>query len=150
MRSFIKGLTIQKHVRILIFMEEEKSGFVKLFGGYHAIRVIDFLLTFREFEYPFNRNIRKCGSCLEYNPHVFSQIGGVRDSKTNPKDRLCNTIQIECRQFSCKGTHQIGQQFDNGTYRSTYYGRQNYHSIYCINGSSHKLGQKYLELGVIT
>jgi len=33
------------------FMEEEKSGFVKLFGDYPAIRVIDFLITFREFDY---------------------------------------------------------------------------------------------------
>ncbi|MDO8553966.1 MAG: hypothetical protein Q7S22_04115 [Candidatus Micrarchaeota archaeon] len=32
-------------------MEEEKSGFVKLFGDYPAIKVIDFLITFREFDY---------------------------------------------------------------------------------------------------
>ena len=31
---------------------EEESAFVKLFGDYPAVRVIDFLITFREFDYP--------------------------------------------------------------------------------------------------
>ncbi|MBU1166744.1 hypothetical protein KKF81_07345 [Candidatus Micrarchaeota archaeon] len=31
---------------------EEKSAFVKLFGDYPMVRVIDFLITFREFDYP--------------------------------------------------------------------------------------------------
>lgn len=30
----------------------EKSFFIKLFGDYPLIRVLDFLLTFREFDYP--------------------------------------------------------------------------------------------------
>lgn len=30
---------------------EERSAFVRLFGDYPAVRVIDFLITFREFDY---------------------------------------------------------------------------------------------------
>ncbi|MDD5337652.1 MAG: hypothetical protein PHS02_04170 [Candidatus ainarchaeum sp.] len=33
---------------------EEKSGFVKLFGEYPMVKVIDFLITYREFDYPLS------------------------------------------------------------------------------------------------
>jgi len=33
-------------------MEKEKSPFIRLFGDYPAVRVIDFLITYRDFDYP--------------------------------------------------------------------------------------------------
>ena len=42
-------------------MEEEKSGFVMLFGDYPAVRVIDFLITFREFDYPLTEIAKNAG-----------------------------------------------------------------------------------------
>jgi len=42
-------------------MKEEKSGFVMLFGDYPAVRVIDFLITFREFDYPLTEIAENSG-----------------------------------------------------------------------------------------
>ena len=40
---------------------EEKSSFVKLFGDYPAVRVIDFLITFREYDYPLTEIAQNSG-----------------------------------------------------------------------------------------
>ncbi|MBI2080013.1 hypothetical protein HYT84_04560 [Candidatus Micrarchaeota archaeon] len=52
--------------------EEEKSGFIKLFGDYPAVRVIDFLITFREYDYPLTEIAENSN---EHNPYIFSTLG---------------------------------------------------------------------------
>jgi len=42
-------------------MEEEKSFFVKVLGNYPLIKVLDFLLTFREFDYPLTEIAENSG-----------------------------------------------------------------------------------------
>lgn len=39
----------------------EKSVFIKVFGDYPLIRVLDFLLTFREFDYPLTEIAENSG-----------------------------------------------------------------------------------------
>ncbi|VVC04205.1 Uncharacterised protein [Candidatus Bilamarchaeum dharawalense] len=42
-------------------MQEEKSSFVKLFGDYPLVRVIDFFITYREFDYPLTEIAENSG-----------------------------------------------------------------------------------------
>lgn len=72
-------------------MEEEKSSFVKLFGDYPAIRVIDFLLTFREFDYPLTEIAENSGvawSTIHAFFPEFVQLGIVKETRQIGRAKL--------------------------------------------------------------
>ena len=72
-------------------MEEEKSSFVKLFGDYPAIRVIDFLLTFREFDYPLTEIAENAGVAWSTIHSFFPelvQLGVVKETRQIGRARL--------------------------------------------------------------
>lgn len=55
-------------------MKEEKSGFVMLFGDYPAVRVIDFLITFREFDYPLTEIAENAGVAWSTIHTIFPRL----------------------------------------------------------------------------
>ena len=50
-----------KYIFNNILVNMEKSIFIKVFGDYPLIRVLDFLLTFREFDYPLTEIAENSG-----------------------------------------------------------------------------------------
>ena len=55
-------------------MEDEKSGFVKLFGDNPTVRVIDFLITFREFDYPLTEISENAGVAWSTIHTIFPKL----------------------------------------------------------------------------
>jgi len=72
-------------------MEEEKSSFVRLFGDYPAVRVIDFLITFREFDYPL-KEIAANSNVAWSTIHTFFpelvRLGIVKETRKIGRARL--------------------------------------------------------------
>ena len=70
---------------------EEESGFVKLFGDHPAVRVIDFLLTFREFDYSLTEIAENSGvawsTIHSFFPH-FVKLGIVVETRQIGRARL--------------------------------------------------------------
>ncbi|MCX6767905.1 MAG: hypothetical protein NTY90_04225 [Candidatus Micrarchaeota archaeon] len=70
---------------------EEKSFFVKLFGDYPLIRVLDFLLTFREFDYALTEIAKNAGvgwSTIHTFWKDLVEMGIVRETRQVGRARL--------------------------------------------------------------
>ena len=70
---------------------EEKSGFVQLFGNYPMVRVIDFLITFREFDYPLTEIAENAGVAWSTLHSIFPslvKLGIVRETRQIGRARL--------------------------------------------------------------
>jgi len=55
-------------------MKEGKSVFIEVFGDYPLIRVIDFLLTFREFDYPLTEIAENSGIAWSTLHEIFPKL----------------------------------------------------------------------------
>jgi len=70
---------------------EEKSSFVRLFGNYPAVRVIDFLITFREFDYPLTEIAENSGvawSTIHTFFPKFVKLGIVKQTRQIGRAKL--------------------------------------------------------------
>ena len=56
---------------------EEESSFVKLFGNYPVIKVINFLITFREFDYPLTEIAENAGIAWSTIHTFFPKLVGL-------------------------------------------------------------------------
>lgn len=72
-------------------LENEKSSFVKLFGDYPSIRVIDFMMTFREFDYPLTEIAQNAGVAWSTIHTFFPELvrlGVVKETRQIGRARL--------------------------------------------------------------
>jgi len=53
---------------------KERSVFIEVFGDYPLIRVIDFLLTFREFDYPLTEIAENSGIAWSTLHEIFPKL----------------------------------------------------------------------------
>lgn len=87
-------------------MQEEKSPFLRLFGDYPIVRVIDFLLTYREFDYPLTEIAENSGVAWS-TLHTFfpelvkigiakptRQIGRAKLFKLNTKSKIVQELIV--------------------------------------------------------
>lgn len=85
---------------------EEKSSFVRLFGDYPAVRVIDFLITYREFDYPLTEIAENSGvawsTIHSFFPEMVKQglvtetrrIGRARLFKLNKENQIVKELIV--------------------------------------------------------
>lgn len=70
---------------------EEKSVFLKVFGEYPIIKVMDFLITFREFDYPLTEIAENSGvgwTTLHSILPRFEKLGIVKNTRNIGRARL--------------------------------------------------------------
>jgi predicted transcriptional regulator len=83
---------------------EEHSSFVRLFGDYPIVRVIDFMLTYREFDYPLTEIAENSGVAWS-TIHTFfqdlvkkgivvptRQVGRAKMFKLNTKSKIVQEL----------------------------------------------------------
>lgn len=72
-------------------MAEEKSTFVEVFGGSPLIRVLDFFLTFRDFDYPLIEISKNSGVAWSTLHQIFPKLirqGLVRGTREIGRAKL--------------------------------------------------------------
>ena len=91
---------------------EEQSVFMRTFGDYPLIRVLDFLMYSRDFDYPITeiaknaqvnfQTLKKLWPQLEQDRVVIStrKMGGIRLYKINEKNPVVKKI-VELNTFLC-------------------------------------------------
>jgi len=101
----------------------DKSALVRLFGNYPAVRVIDFLITFREFDYPLTEIAENSGvawsTIHSFFPNLVKigiviqtrQIGRAKLYKLNIK----NPVVKELIELDNKLIHELAEQLTSDT-----------------------------------
>ena len=70
---------------------EEKSVFIEVFGNYPLIKVLDFLITFREFDYPLTEIAKNSGIAWSTLHEIFPklvELGVVIETRQIGRARL--------------------------------------------------------------
>lgn len=107
----------------------EQSAFVRLFGDYPAVRVIDFLITFREFDYPLTEIAENSGvawSTIHTFFQKFVKLGIVKQTRQIGRAKLYklnaeNPIAKELIALDNKLIHELAEQLqenEKATYSS--------------------------------